>query len=215
MNDLIKYLTPDINKYIVYYENDLSDSIIELDELQMDSITHFDSDVISTDVYVPSPIVPHNIISNNYITFTQAMRLALSYSIYLNTTPLTQTDFVGRASNSNHYRCMHTNIQDRFNTRIVPILADGNCFFRAFSHIIFGNESEHNKVRVSLINTFEQNLYVPALCCIQGYNEKNIQQHFTEMKRNSRWGTVNELIILGILDRINVSYVIADKGSSK
>ena len=48
------------------------------------------------------------------------------------------------------------------------MLADGNCFFRTLSHIIFGDESEHNNVRVSLINTFEQSGYVPALCGIQG-----------------------------------------------
>ena len=163
----------------------------------MDSIAKFDSDVISTDVYIPSQIVPHNIINDNYNTFTLAMRLALSYRINLNTRPLTQTDFVGIASNSNHYSFIHTNIKDRFNFRIVPVIADGDCFFRALSHIIFGNESELNKVRVSLINTFEQSLYVPALCGIQGHNELTIQQHFTEMKRNSRWGTVNELIMLG------------------
>ena len=64
----------------------------------MDSITQFDSNVISTDVYIPSPIVPHNIISDIYNTLTLAMRLVLSYSINLNTTPLARTDFVGKLS---------------------------------------------------------------------------------------------------------------------
>ena len=104
--------------------------------------------------------------------------LALSYSINLNTIPLMQTDFVGRASNSNHYHFMHKNINDRFNF---------NGFFWVLSHIIYGNESEHNKVRVSLINTFEQGLNVPAICNIQGNDEITNQQHLTEMKRNSRW----------------------------
>ena len=88
---------------------------------------------------------------------------------------------------------------------MISVIADGNCFFRVLSHIIFGNESEHNKVRVSLINTFVQSLFVTALCGIPGHNGITIQQHFTEMKRNSRWGTVNELIMLDIIS-INVSY---------
>ena len=71
-----------------------------------------------------------------------------------------QIDFVGRASNSNHYRFRHTYLKVRFNFRIVSVIADGNCFFRVLSHSIFGNESEHNKVRVSFINTFELSLYV-------------------------------------------------------
>ena len=58
---------------------------------------------------------------------------------------------------------MHMNINDRFNFNIVPVIADGNCFFLTLSHILFVNENEHNKVRVSLINTFDQCLYVPAL----------------------------------------------------
>ena len=66
------------------------------------------------------------------------------------------------------------------------------------------------------MNTFEQSLYVPALCGIQGHNEITNQKHFTVMNRNSGWGTVNELIMLGILARINVSYVNAtDKDPSK
>ena len=78
--------------YVSTYENDLSDNIIDLDELQMDIITQFDSVVISTDVYIPSPIVPHNINGDNYNTFTLPMRLALSYGININTTPLTKQD---------------------------------------------------------------------------------------------------------------------------
>ena len=88
-------------------------------------------------------------------------------------------------------------------------------FFRTLSHIIFGNESEHHNVRGSLIDTFKQSPYVAALCSIQGYNEISIQQHFTCMKFNYSWATVNELVMLGIIARINVSYInVADKDPS-
>ena len=89
-------------------------------------------------------------------------------------------------------------------------------FFRTLSHIIFGDESEHHDIRGSLIETFEQSPYVAALCGIQGYNTVTIQQHFSNMRLNYLWGTVNELVMLGILAGINVSYInAADTDPSK
>ena len=111
---------------------------------------------------------------------------------------------------------MRTNVRDRFNFRIVSVTGDVNCFFRTLSHIIFGDESEHHNIRGSLIDTFEQSPYVAALCGIQGYNAVTIQQHFSNMKRNYSWGTVNELVMLGMLAHINVSYInAADKDPSR
>ena len=50
----------------------------------------------------------------------------------------------------------------------------------------------------------------------QGYNAVSIQQHLNGMRRNYSWGTVNELIMFGILARINVSYInAADQDPSK
>ena len=33
--------------------------------------------------------------------------------------------------------------------RLVPAIGDGNSLFGTLSHILFGNESEHQKVRLS------------------------------------------------------------------
>ena len=52
-------------------------------------------------------------------------------------------------------------------------------------------------------------LLLAALCGIQGYNAVTIQQHFSNMRRNYSWGTVNELVLFGILAGINVSYINA------
>ena len=75
--------------------------------------------------------------------------------------------------------------------RLVSVMGDGNCLFRALSHIIFGNESEHNNVRNSLIDTSEQSSYIPAFCGIQAHNELFIKRHLDEMHNNYSWGTVN------------------------
>ena len=91
------------------------------------------------------------------------MRQTLVDSIGLHGIPLRPTNFNGRTTTSNYYRILHDNIQDRFNFRITPVLANANCFFRTLSHIIFGVESEHHNVCISKLNTFEQSNYVPAL----------------------------------------------------
>ena len=143
-------------------------------------------------------------------TLTDEMRRALANGINLQHLPIRSTDLTGATiTSTRYYSRMCTQLRSRFNMRLVPVIGDGNCLFRALSHIIFGDESEHNNVRNSLIYTFEQSPYVPALCGIQGYNPLTIQQHFSSMKRNYTWGTLNELIMLGILARIHVSYINA------
>ena len=104
---------------------------------------------------------------------------------------------------------MPTNVRARFNFRMFPVTGDGNCFFRTLSDIIFGDKSEHHIIRSSLNETFEQSPYVAALCGIQGYNAVTIQQRFSDMRSNYSWGTVNELVMFGILAGINVSYINA------
>ena len=145
------------------------------------------------------------------------MRQSLAQCIILQRIPIRPTNFTGfRVSSTDYYDFMHANVINRFNFRIVPVTGDGNCFFRTLSHFIFGNESEHHNIRVSLIETFEQSPYVGALCGLQGYNALTIQQHFPNMRRNYSWGTVNELVMLAILARINVSYInAADSDPSK
>ena len=155
-------------------------------------------------------MLPLVITFGNPNAFTFAMRQSLAQCIDLQRIPLRPTNYTGfRVSATGYYDFMRTNVRDRFNFRIVPLTGDGNYFFRTLSHIIFGDESEHHNIRGSLIDTFEQSPYVAALCGIQGYNAAAIQQHLSNMKRNYSWGTVNELIMFGILACINVSYINA------
>ena len=172
-------------------------------------IHEIDQDVIIDQVNHPPP-VPAITVENNSHTFTDEMRRALADSINLQHLPIKSTDFTGATiTSTRYYSGIHTHLKSRFNMKLVPVIGDGNCLFRALSHIIFGDESEHNNVRISLINSFAQSYYVPAFCGIQGYNELSIQRHFDAMRRNYTWGTVNELIMLGMLARINVSFINA------
>ena len=192
-------------------------SIIDIDQIPNVNTTKDIQDVIVSHMYIPTPVLPPVTTYDNANAFTFAMRQSLAQCINLQRIPLRPTNYTGcRVSATGYYDFMRTNVRDRFNFRIAPITGDGNCFFRTLSHIIFGDESEHHNIRGSLIETFEQSPYVAALCGIQGYNAVTIQQHFNNMRRNYSWGTVNELVMLGILAGINVSYInAADKDPSK
>ena len=41
------------------------------------------------------------------------------------------------------------------------MIGDGNCLFRALSHTIFGDESEHNNVRLSFILLLTVTMFLP------------------------------------------------------
>ena len=85
------------------------------------------------------------------------MRSTLAHSINLHHLPIRPTNFTGaNITSTRYYSRMRTHLKSRFNMMLVPVIGDGNCLFRSLSHIIFGNESEHNNVRISLINTFIQ-----------------------------------------------------------
>ena len=92
------------------------------------------------------------------------LRRALADNINLQHVPLRPTDFTGtRISPTQYYSRVHSDLRTQFNLRLVPVMGNGNCLFRALSHVIFGNESEHNNVRVSLIDTFEQSWFCSCL----------------------------------------------------
>ena len=193
------------------------DDIADVAQIPNDNICQFDPDVIIGQVYIPTPIVPPISTCNNANTFTYAMRQSLAQCINLQRIPMRPTNFTGcRVSSTDYYHFMHANVRDRSNFLILPLTGDGNCFSRTLSHFIFGNKCEDHNIRVSLIETIEESPYVGALCCLQVYNALTIQQHFNNIRRNYSWGTVNELVMLSILARINVSYInAADTDPSK
>ena len=148
------------------------DDIADVAPIPTDNIS---PDIIIGQVYIQTPIVPPISTCNNANSLTYAMRQSLAQCINLQRIPIRPTNFTGcRVSSTDYYDFMHANVRDRFNFRIIPIIGDGNCFCRTLSHFIFGNESEHHNIRVSLIETFEQSPYVGALCGLQGYSALTI-----------------------------------------
>ena len=92
------------------------DDIADVAQIPTDNISKVDPDVIISQVYIPTPIVPPISTCNNPNTFTYAMRQSLAQCINLQRIPIRPTDFTGcRVSSTAYYDFMHANVRDRFN----------------------------------------------------------------------------------------------------
>ena len=49
------------------------------------------------------------------------------------------------------------NLQNYSPNEIINVKGDGNCLFRCFARIVYGNEGEHNKIRSQICDEFEKN----------------------------------------------------------
>uniref|UniRef100_A0A0B7ANG8 OTU domain-containing protein n=1 Tax=Arion vulgaris TaxID=1028688 RepID=A0A0B7ANG8_9EUPU len=73
--------------------------------------------------------------------------------------------------------------------RIHYITGDGNCFFRALSKIIYGNELHHNAVRGLIIDIIATNKSKFA----QFIDGENVQNHIDKMSKDYCWATTCEI----------------------
>ena len=185
--------------------------------MDVDTITNISS-IKDTVVSVPDLSIEQvitstpqgsNPIGANINTFVNEMRRLLAESINMRTTPIRNRTSTYQTHMRHYYSIINNSLRVHFNLKAVPVIPDGNCFFRSLSHIIFGDECEHYNIRTNLIHAFQNSPYIGAFCGIQGYNEVTIHQHLTDMLPNNTWGTINELVMFGILAGINVSYVCA------
>ena len=76
-------------------------------------------------------------------------------------------------------------------SKLLHILGDGNCLFRAFSYVITGRQTYHMKVREQIINHMRdiETLLLPHMnTSLKGYLAK------TKMAGNGVWGTDVEIL---------------------
>ncbi|XP_033759037.1 uncharacterized protein LOC117341293 [Pecten maximus] len=69
------------------------------------------------------------------------------------------------------------------------IRGDGNCFFRALSKVIYGDESCHGEVRQAMVDIMEK---FPK-DFEQFIDNPSIQDHFKEMRKDGVWATQAEI----------------------
>ena len=88
---------------------------------------------------------------------------------------------------------LEPNISDllaRQRRKVVPILGDGNCFFRAIAHIIHKSQENHNSVRTEIVNYIHMNSAQLGQLLI---GNDTIEQHIAKMRVPGEWATQVEL----------------------
>ena len=73
--------------------------------------------------------------------------------------------------------------------KVIPIIGDGNCLFRALSFVLYGNETCHKNVRELLVQFISQNQanFKPYIC-------GDLETYLDKMKCTGVWGTSVELL---------------------
>ena len=51
-------------------------------------------------------------------------------------------------ANKSYYTNFTVRLQNRFRLTISPVYGDGNCLYRTITHIIFGNQTYYNSVKM-------------------------------------------------------------------
>ena len=74
---------------------------------------------------------------------------------------------------------------------IYPIFGDGNCLFRAFSHLIFEKEEYHQQIRNLLMDFIILNCDIFSKYCEA--RKRTLQEHVAHMKYDTVWGTDIEI----------------------
>lgn len=83
-----------------------------------------------------------------------------------------------------------TDLLSRQNRKVISVLGDGNCFFRALSMIIYGSQEEHDRVRRNIVEMMKQNPEIFIALLPPG---RTIQQHIEVMKTSRVWATQVEV----------------------
>ena len=89
--------------------------------------------------------------------------------------------------------------------RLIPVITDVNCLYRALSHIIFGTESKYERFKHHLIANFRSSPFhffneINKL----GLTEQQLLDHLTPISAPNEWGIDLELRMLGALACIDV-----------
>ncbi|CAI2293568.1 unnamed protein product [Caenorhabditis sp. 36 PRJEB53466] len=79
------------------------------------------------------------------------------------------------------------------------VSGDGNCYFRALSWILTGQEKSHSLIRKHVMNeVYEHKEHYKR------YTEENITEHITKMLRDGEWATHVEIIATAALFNVDV-----------
>lgn len=102
-----------------------------------------------------------------------------------------------------------TKFLENHGRKLMPILGDGNCLFRAFSCILFSTEDYHSQIRKLLMEILIENSDIFS----QHSKDHDIKKHVAHMKYDTIWGTSLEILAAASLLELPI-YVCAQKSKS-
>ena len=151
---------------------------------------------------------PSGIASIN--NFTLEMRRHLAHSIGLDSEAIlpTREDLSMRGTSLPYYTSLTDKLFNKFGARfhLFPVHGDGNCLYRALSHVIFGSERPYYILKQCLVRTFlsKPEHFFNAMTWAGISSEEDLHSHVRDISVPNAWGTNTELVMLGALARIDV-----------
>ena len=78
--------------------------------------------------------------------------------------------------------------------KIIPMKADGNCFYRALSYQLFGTQEKYDIVHSVVYRTEMYNKPIFANYLIPGHDEATIDDHLKKISMLGSWATQVEVV---------------------
>ena len=89
--------------------------------------------------------------------------------------------------------------------KTIPITGDGNCLFRCFSLILFGDQDQHLRVRTSLVDFIKKNPSFFTTYCLP----LTVPEHSQRMANNFVWGTHVEIFAASLYFNLPIYVAVA------
>ncbi|XP_065893767.1 uncharacterized protein [Dysidea avara] len=98
------------------------------------------------------------------------------------------------------------NFLEKSGRTIKQIVPDGNCFFRAVSFHILGDEDKHCSVRAEVLKFEQRNEHMLAKFLMLPANKPSFQEHIRFLQRPDTWATQVEVIAVATMFSVAVFY---------
>ena len=97
--------------------------------------------------------------------------------------------------------------------KVIPMKADGNCFYRALSYQLFGTQEEYDIVHSVVYRTEMYNKLIFANYLIPGHDETTIDDHLKKISVLGSWATQVEVVAAASAFEIPVYFYSKKPGS--
>ena len=147
------------------------------------------------------------LLNSSFNSFTIEMRQRLAHSIGIDRVFI-QPDRETRRIATSYYISLHRQLMSYLgmNVSLYDVQPDGNCLYRALSHIIFGSEDHYELLKHKLIQTFLASPHIHFNVVQKSgiLSEQELREHVNTISARNAWGTNVELSMLGALAEVDI-----------